>query len=217
MMVSLPSLLLSLPIKFSPLVSHSPILNSKCRNSHPQSILTRNNTHSGGGDSGYSEESFATTTVSSSKRPLHTSCPHCHCEQRSSFNQYEKSVEHYLSDSSSTSDTTINKDIQATDFFSTQYQQSLSASRSYPHIKPLPKTKPIIQRRKSLTNKRRRRRHLSCDSSLWNRTQPPPSTHLVRISHANSSCLIFIGFRSLLLDVLDRIKSLFNVILPRLE
>lgn len=45
----------------------------------------------------------------------------------------------------------------------------------------------MIQRRKSLTNKRRR--HLSCDSSLWNRTQPP--THLVRHSHFHSFSSFF--------------------------
>jgi hypothetical protein len=131
-----------------------------------QQNFSRNNTNSGGGDSGYSEESFTTTTISSSKRPLHTSCPHCHCEQRSSFKNYKKSIENCSTDSS-TSDTTID-----TSQYYYQQKQSLSASRSYPHIKPLPKT-TIEQQKRSRTIAAKRRRHLSCDSSLWTRTQRP--------------------------------------------
>lgn len=147
-----------------------------------QQSISRKQMHSGGGDSGYSEESF----VSSLKRPLHTSCPHCHCEQRSSFNHYQKSTKHSSSSSSSTtdsslSDTTIHKNVNSTDLYYHLFQQkqSLSASRSYPHIKPLPRTiqnssNPSSQqprkRTKSLSAKRRRR-HLSCDGSLWTKTQ----------------------------------------------
>lgn len=132
-----------------------------------QDIYIRNNTNSGGGDSGYSEESFATTRISSLKRPLHTSCPHCHCEQRSSFNNYKKSIENSSTDSS-TSDTTINTSQLYYKYY--QNKQYLSSSRSYPHIKPLPKTNNE-QEKKSKTISARRRRHLSCDSSLWTKTQ----------------------------------------------
>ncbi|CAF1387065.1 unnamed protein product [Adineta steineri] len=159
-----------------------PTLSTKSYRRNQQQILTRNNTSSGGGDSGYSEESFATTTLSSYiRRPLHTSCPHCHCEQRSSFKNYKKSTENYSTDSS-TSDTTINKEIHSPDFYFRLFQQkqSLSASRSYPHIKPLPKTtiqsqinKPSQQQQQQRQTKSRtakRRRHLSCDSSLCSKT-----------------------------------------------
>jgi hypothetical protein len=163
------------------------------RKSDQQPIFSRNNTNSGGGDSGYSEESFATTTISSSKRPLHTSCPHCHCEQRSSFINYKKSMENSSTDSS-TSDTTINKQINTPDFYYRLFQQKqlLSASRSYPHIKPLPKTitKPSIQQRtKSIAAKRRR--HLSCDSSLWTRTQTQQPINLVRFSKTIFSSICY--------------------------
>lgn len=176
---------------------------------------SRNNTHSGGGDSGYSEDSFATTTFSSSKRPLHTSCPHCHCEQRSSFQNYRKSAKSSSSDSSS-SDTTIHKE----DFYyrPSQQKQSLSASRSYPHIKPLPRTtitttttKVPMQRKRSMAAKRRR--HLSCDSSLWTKVQTQAPINLVRFlinTFFAHYCLYYSRYHR------NLIMFLFNVILQRL-
>jgi hypothetical protein len=165
---------------------YNPIRSSNCDASIKSRRRTdpiRNNTNSGGGDSGYSEESFATTTNSSYIRPFHTSCPHCHCEQHSSFNNYKKSIENSSTDSSS-SDTPINKEKYSSDFYYQLFQQkqALSSSRSYPHIKPLPKstattpTKPSIQQqqqRRSRALAVKRRRHLSCDSSLWAKTQRP--------------------------------------------
>jgi len=165
-----------------------------------QSVVQRNNAHSGGGDSGYSEESFATTTISSIKRPLHTSCPHCHCEQRSSFNYYQKTSSSSSSATdSSLSDTTIHKNTNSKDLYyhAFQQKQSLSASRSYPHIKPLPKTNPnqsmnsssqqqLRKRAKSL--QARRRRHLSCDGSLsTTKTQHQQATnnHVIENLFAN--------------------------------
>ncbi len=179
-----------------------------------QQIYSRNNTHSGGGDSGYSEDSFATTTISSSKRPLHTSCPHCHCEQRSSFQNYRKSIGNSSSDSSS-SDTTIHKEINNEQFYyrPCQQKQSLSASRSYPHIKPLPKTtttKTPIQRKRTMAIKRRR--HLSCDSSLWTKTQPQQPINLVRFLINR----LFIHYPLYSRSHLNLIMYLFNVILQRL-
>ncbi|UJR38409.1 hypothetical protein I4U23_031077 [Adineta vaga] len=143
-------------------------------------IFSRNNTNSGGGDSGYSEDSFATTTLSSYTRPLHTSCPHCHCEQRSSFHNYKTSMKKTSLTDSSTSDTTINKETLSSDYhFQFFHQkQSLSASRSYPHIKPLPKTNLHTQTMKHTNEQEqkrtkafaaKRRRHLSCDSSFYPR------------------------------------------------
>ena len=151
--------------------------NRKCSSKKlNEKILLRTNTNSGGGDSGYSEDSFVTTTISSLKRPLHTSCPHCHCEQRSSFKNYKKSIENYSTDSSSSSsDTTINTSQVYYKYF--KQKQSLSASRSYPHIKPLPKT--IIQPKKIKTIPTKRRRHLSCDSSLWTKIQTQQPINLV--------------------------------------
>lgn len=163
-----------------------------------QQSFRRNQMQSGGGDSGYSEESFATTTISSLKRPLHTSCPHCHCEQRSSFNHYQQKLTKHSSSSSSSStsssaatsstadsslsDTTIHKNVNSTDLYYHLFQskQVLSASRSYPHIKPLPKTIPNQptnssqqqQRKRTRSLNVRRRRHLSCDGSLWTKPQP---------------------------------------------
>jgi hypothetical protein len=143
-----------------------------------QQIFSKTNRNSGGGDSGYSEESFATTTKSSSKPPLHKSCPHCHCEQRSSFNNYKKSIENSSTDSS-TSDTIINTPQLYYEIF--QEKQSLSTSRSYPHIKPLPKTTIQQQQQKRpRTIAAKRRRNLSCDSSLWRRTQTQQPMNLVR-------------------------------------
>jgi hypothetical protein len=187
--------------------------------------LSRHNMSSTGADSGYSEDSFALTRNSSHTRPLHTSCPHCHCEQRSSFSNYRKSMK-TLSTESSTSDTTINKGALSAEFYSQhhhhhhhqqqqqqqqpqhhqhrqrqQEKQSLSTSRSYPHIKPLPKTDPSSpitasstqqqqqthpqqqqqkqQRRTRSATTRRRRRHLSCDSSLWTKVQTTQQIHSV--------------------------------------
>lgn len=156
-----------------------------------QSFFSRKNTSSGGGDSGYSEDSFATTTLSSRTRPLHTSCPHCHCEQRSSFHNYKKTMKKPSLTDSSTSDTTINKEILSSDFpfhFS-QTKQSLSASRSYPHIKPLPKTNIQSQtmkypkeqeQKRTKTFTAKRRRHLSCDSSLYPRIQANQMNNVVK-------------------------------------
>ena len=162
------------------------------------STLSRHNTSSGGGDSGYSEDSFAATNMFLSQtRPLHTSCPHCHCEQRSSFVNVSKSQKS-LSSESSTSDTTINKETLSSDPHSHRCRDkhSLSASRSYPHIKPLPKTTTTTtsqtsqsspQQRPSRTltaKRRRRRRHVSCDSSLWPKAEKQPSIDVVSLSSA---------------------------------
>jgi hypothetical protein len=72
----------------SNLVDYSNPKKKSPRRKQQQQIFSTLSHHSGGGDSGYSEESFATRSY---QRPLHTSCPHCHCEQRSSFNNYQKS------------------------------------------------------------------------------------------------------------------------------
>ncbi|CAF2503419.1 unnamed protein product [Rotaria sp. Silwood2] len=167
--------------------------STKSHRRNNQEIYSINNKYNAGGDSGYSEESFSTTT-SSHTRPLHISCPHCHCEQRSSFNHYKKSIENSSTDSS-TSDTIINKPMNSSDFYYHLFQKkhSLSASRSYPHIKPLPKTtiqsqqtKPSTQeqqqqqpQRQMKTNGAKRRRHLSCDSSLWPKTQTQQSDNQI--------------------------------------
>ncbi|CAF1563556.1 unnamed protein product, partial [Didymodactylos carnosus] len=45
--------------------------------------------------------------------------------------------------------------------------EHLSTSRSYPHIKPLPKTLSSKENTINFENHRRRKRHLSCDSSVW--------------------------------------------------
>jgi hypothetical protein len=110
--------------------------------------------HHSNGDSGYSEESFATRSF---RRPLHTSCPHCHCEQRSSFNNY-KILRKNSSSTSSPSDIILPK-------------QNLLSSQSYPHIKPLPKINLQTEQKITRTLTDKRRRNLSCDGSLWTRTQ----------------------------------------------
>ncbi|CAF1205320.1 unnamed protein product [Rotaria sordida] len=166
-------------------------LSTKSHRRNNQEIFSINNTNSAGGDSGYSEESFSTTT-SSYTRPLHISCPHCHCEQRSSFNSYKKSIENSSTDSP-TSDTIINKQRNSSDFYYHLFQQkqALSASRSYPHIKPLPKTtiqsqtnkfaikeqQQKLPHRQTRTKGAKRRRHLSCDGSLWPKTQTQQSVN----------------------------------------
>jgi hypothetical protein len=108
------------------------------------------------------------------------------------LNNYKKSNRNSSTDSS-TSDKTINKEIHSPDFYFRLFQQkqSLSASRSYPHIKPLPKptiqsqtTKPSTQqkqRTRALAAKRRR--HLSCDSSLWTRAQTQQPSNVVRYKY----------------------------------
>ena len=143
------------------------------------STVSRRNTNSGGGDSGYSEESFATKSC---QRPLHTSCPHCHCEQRSSFVNYRKS----RTDSSAESSPS---DIQrhpplrfatSIDYQVHDERENLLISRSYPHMRSLPKaavvqSQPAVHR----TLAERRRRNLSCDNSLWTRTQTQRPVALV--------------------------------------
>ncbi|CAF4470311.1 unnamed protein product, partial [Didymodactylos carnosus] len=49
--------------------------------------------------------------------------------------------------------------------------EHLSTSRSYPHIKPLPKTPSSKENAINNENNRRRKRHLSCDSSVWHSYQ----------------------------------------------
>lgn len=171
-------------------------LSTKSHRRSKQQTFARNNTSSGGGDSGYSEESFATTTLSSYTRPLHTSCPHCHCEQRSSFHNYKRAMKKASSSStdSTTSDTTRNKKFHSPDvyFRFLEQKQSLSASRSYPHIKPLPKAnvtklshepqdQQAQQHKRAKTFAAKRRRHLSCDSPLYSRTHAQPSTNIVSV------------------------------------
>ena len=143
------------------------------------STVSRQNTNSGGGDSGYSEESFATKSC---QRPLHTSCPHCHCEQRSSFINYRKSRTDSSAESSP-SDIQRNPPLR---FATTNDEQRLDAreniliSRSYPHIRSLPKA-AIVQSQPPAhrTLAERRRRNLSCDNSLWTRTQTQRPVALV--------------------------------------
>ena len=148
-----------------------------------QQIFSRNNTSSRGGDSGYSEESFAVTT-SPYSRPFHTSCPYCRCEQRSSFTNYRRPEENSCSDSS-TSHVTIHKQLNPQLFHNELFgrQQPLSASRSYPHIKPLPKTikLPMQQQRRTQTIGTKRRRHFSCEGSFNSKAQAQQFIKLVRL------------------------------------
>lgn len=183
----------------------------------PVSRVTRQNTNSAGGDSGYSEENFGLIRHSSQFRSLHKSCPHCHCEQRSSLiNNYSNKTNRQILNDSSTSDTTINIDDILTPDLSTRSNRDsrfLSTSRSYPHIKPLPKSKisanvetsseEQVRRARTLTNRRRtRRRHLSCDSSLWTNVQTRKNNVLVKhfLSRSSlssfSNCFLncFLGF-----------------------
>jgi hypothetical protein len=150
---------------------------SQRRKQFEQQIFSTLSRNSGGGDSGYSEESFATRSC---RRPLHTSCPHCHCERRSSFNNYKK-LRNNSSTESSPSDIITNKEIKLStdfDYQISQDKQNLLSSQSYPHIKPLPKINIQPQQRITRTLTDKRRRNLSCDSSLWTRTQR--QTTLVR-------------------------------------
>ncbi len=126
--------------------------------------------HHSGGDSGYSEESFATKSF---QRPLHTSCPHCHCEQRSSFNNYKK-LSNNSSTESSPSDIILNKHKQKS-------SENLLSSRSYPHIKPLQKLDLQSQQKIPRTLTDKRRRNLSCDGLLLTRPQTQKPMILVRI------------------------------------
>ena len=139
-------------------------------------ILSRPILNSAGADSGYSEESFPSR---STHRPSHTSCPHCHCEQRSSFNNYQKSrarpstsadrIVHPLVKLSSDSESN-----------SSDERNHFLSSRSYPHIKPLPnkidfQTENRSSRQTNDQRQRRRRRNLSCDGSLWTRVESQKS------------------------------------------
>ncbi|CAF1026779.1 unnamed protein product [Adineta steineri] len=154
----------------STLVNYAETTNKK---SHRRTIRKQNDQHkfstlshySGGGDSGYSEESFATRSF---QRPLHTSCPHCHCERRSSFNNYKK-LRNNSSTESSPSDIIINNEMKklSNDNKNSSSKDNLLSSQSYSHIKPLPKTN--IQSQRTLAEKRRR--NLSCDGLLWTRVQ----------------------------------------------
>jgi len=135
-----------------------------------QQIFATLSRHSGGGDSGYSEESFATRSY---RRPLHTSCSHCHCEQRSSFNNYKK-----LRINSSTESSPSDKEIKKSSDIDYYNKDNLLSSQSYPHIKPLPKTTIQSQPKLTRTLTDKRRRNLSCDGSLGTRmqTQKTPIT-----------------------------------------
>lgn len=116
-----------------------------------QQLFSTLSRSSGGGDSGYSEESFGARSF---RRPLHTACSHCHCERRSSFSNYKKSRNN-SSTESSPSDLGV--------------KERLHSSQSYPHIRPLPKFSTQTKPPRTLLEKRRR--NLSCDSSLWTRVQ----------------------------------------------
>ncbi len=138
-----------------------------------QQIFSTLSRHSGGGDSGYSEESFATRPF---QRPSHTSCPHCHCEQRSSFDNYKK-----ISDQSSTESSP--SDIQkSSDHF--------LSSQSYPRIKPIPRLTLPSQPKLTRTLTEKRRRNLSCDGSLWTRPAIQKPVLLVRFERHSKLFLL---------------------------
>ncbi|UJR07729.1 hypothetical protein I4U23_012014 [Adineta vaga] len=121
---------------------------------------------SGGGDSGYSEESFGTRSF---RRPLHTSCPHCHCERRSSFNNYKKSRQNSSTESSPSDLIVANQERKKSSDIDYYSKENLLSSQSYPHIKPLPKVNTQLQQKPKRTLAEKRRRNLSCDGSLWTR------------------------------------------------
>jgi len=149
----------------STLVNYS---NIKTQSPHRKQIFSTLSHQSGGGDSGYSEESFATRSF---QRPLHTSCPHCHCERRSSFNNYKKlSNNNFSSTESSPSDIIRIKNAQ----------KSSENLLSYSHIKPLQKLNLQSQQKITRTLTDKRRRNLSCDGSLWTRPQTQKAIILVR-------------------------------------
>ncbi|CAF3555876.1 unnamed protein product [Rotaria socialis] len=125
-------------------------------------------------DSGYSEENFATRSC---KRSLHTSCPHCHCEQRSSFDNYKK-LRNNSSTESSPSDIVIKNEIRKSSDTDCYNNENVFASQSYPHIKSISKTNIQAQQKLTRTLLEKRRRNLSCDSSLWMRTQTQKPTIL---------------------------------------
>ncbi len=137
----------------STLVNYSnPKKQSLHRKQFDQPIFSTLSHHSGGGDSGYSEESFATK-----------SCPHCHCQQRSSFHNYRKLLNKNSSTDSSPSDIRKSSD-------------NLLSSRSYSYIPPIEKSQQKVIR--TLTEKRRR--NLSCDASIWSRPQTQKPIIIVR-------------------------------------
>ncbi|CAF3166007.1 unnamed protein product, partial [Rotaria sp. Silwood2] len=137
------------------------------RKQFEQQIVSTLSHHSGGGDSGYSEENFATRSF---KRSLHTSCPHCHCEQRSSFNNYKK-IKNNSSTESSSSDIISKNEIKKLSYNDYYNKENLSSSQSFPHIKTLPKGNIQSQQKIIRTLADKRRRNLSCDGSIWMRTQ----------------------------------------------
>ena len=146
----------------------------KNKSSHAQVFSTLSH-HSNGADSGYSEESFLTSRTC--QRPIHTSCPHCHCEQRSSFNSYQKLPKTTIS-SSDSSPSDLPKSYE---------------NLSHSQLKS-------SQTRPSRTLQDKRRRNLSCDGSLWSRSQqhkaiavysePPHQRHLTTIATTQAQSMM---------------------------
>ena len=145
--------------------------NSSHRKQCEQQLFSTLSYHSGEADSGYSEESFPTKSI---QQRLHRSCPHCHCEQRSSFNNYKKFLNNSSSDSSPSDIIIHNKELEKS-------SENLFCSQSYSHIKPLKKLNIQSKQKLTRTLTDKRRRNLSCDGSLWSRPQPQKPILLVRI------------------------------------
>lgn len=164
----------STPINYSHSKKNSHRQNS--RKQFEQQICPTLSHHSGGGDSGYSEESFAGKPF---KRAIHTSCPHCHCEQRSSFNNYKK-LKNNSSTESSPSDTINTCNIKKSSDIDYCNKENLLSSQSYPHIRTMPRVNFQSQQRITRTLADKRRRNLSCDGSLWMKTQTQKPTTSVR-------------------------------------
>lgn len=131
--------------------------------------------YSTGGDSGYSEESFA---ARSCKRSLHTSCQVCHCEQRSSFKAYKK-LRNNSTTQSSPSDIINKNEQQKSSHIEYHNGENLFASQSYSHIKSITTSNLQAKQKVTRTLRDKRRRNLSCDSSLWMRSQTQKPTALV--------------------------------------
>ncbi|CAF0956533.1 unnamed protein product [Rotaria sordida] len=145
------------------------------RKQFEQQIFSTLSHHSGGGDSGYSEESFVTKSF---KHSLHTSCPHCHCIQHSSFNNYKKLQKNNSSTESSPSDIINKNEIKNLSNIDYYNKENLSISQSFPHMEILPKVNFQSKQKITRTLTDKRRRNLSCDGSLWMRTSTQKSMTL---------------------------------------
>ena len=134
--------------------------------------------HSGGVDSGYSEENFP---IRSYKRLLHTRCPYCYCERSLSFNNNRKKLRNNSSTESFPSDIITTKENQNSSYIDCCNREKLLFSQSYPHIKPIPRTNFHSKQQITRTLADKRQRNLSCDASLWTRIQTPKPNNLVRM------------------------------------